>query len=88
MAPFIGEMIEILERCGELILDSPIKDKLLSISAATIDRKLAPDRTKLKVKGRSGTKPGTLLKGKIPIRTFSEWDETIPGFRRVRSCGS
>lgn len=80
MAPFIGEMIEVLERCEELTLDSLIKDKLLLVSPATIDRKLSLDKAKLKFKGRSGTKPGTLLKGQIPIRTFSEWDETVPGF--------
>lgn len=65
LQPFIPEMIEVLERCGELIVASPIKDKLLLISPATIDRKLAPDRAKLKLKGRSGTKPGTLSRGRF-----------------------
>ena len=49
------------------------------MSAATIDRRLAPDRKKLQIRGRSGTKPGTLLKAQIPIRTWAEWDEKEPG---------
>jgi integrase-like protein len=35
------------------------------------------------VKGRSGTKPGSLLRAQIPIRTFAEWDEARPGFLEV-----
>jgi hypothetical protein len=34
----------------------------------------------LKLKGRSATKPGGLLKSQIPIRTFAEWDDAAPGF--------
>jgi len=48
------------------------------MSAATIDRLLAHDRKRLAIKGRSGTKPGTLLKGSIPIKTFADWDDTRP----------
>jgi hypothetical protein len=50
------------------------------MSAATIDRRLVPTRARLQVKGRSGTKPGTLLKGRILIKTFSEWDDAVAGF--------
>jgi hypothetical protein len=32
---------------------------------------------------RSHTKPGTLLKHQIPIRTFAEWDEAQPGFVEI-----
>jgi hypothetical protein len=35
------------------------------------------------LRGRSGTKPGTLLKKQIPIRTFAEWDEQRPGFVEI-----
>ena len=34
-------------------------------------------------KGRSGTKPGSMLKRQIPIRTFAEWDDARPGFCEV-----
>ena len=54
------------------------------ISASTVDLLLAPERKKLQLKGRSGTKPGSLLKHKIPIRTFADWDNARPGFLPIR----
>ena len=83
LAPFMAEAVEALERSGELVLDPIVRSKLLQVSAATIDRLLAPDRRRLQVRGSSGTKPGTLLKQQIPIRTFAEWDEARPGFCEV-----
>lgn len=80
MAPFMAEIVEVMERVRELELTQAQRDKLVSISAATIDRKLAGDRQRLKIKGKSRTKPGSLLKPQIPIRTFAEWDEARPGF--------
>ncbi len=53
------------------------------MSPATADRLLAPERKKNELRGRSGTKPGSLLKSQIPIRTFAEWDEKRPGFVEV-----
>jgi len=83
LAPFMTEAVEALERHGELALAPEVRDKLLRISAATIDRSLAPERARLQVRGRSGTKPGSILKRQIPIRTFAEWDEARPGFCEV-----
>jgi len=53
------------------------------MSPATIDRLLAPVRKSLQIKGRSTTKPGTLLKHKIPIRKFADWNDTKPGFLEI-----
>jgi hypothetical protein len=83
LAPFLPEIVEVMERCGELRLSPEIRAKLLRVSAATIDRLLAGDRRRLQIKGRSGTKPGSLLKRQIPIRTFAEWDEARPGFLEI-----
>jgi hypothetical protein len=55
------------------------EEKLRSISAATIDRRLAPKKLKLKKRLYGRTKPGTLLKHHIPIKTDS-WDVKTPGF--------
>jgi hypothetical protein len=44
----------------------------MGMSAATIDRRLAPERRKHQLKGRSHTKPGSLLKSQIPIRVVSQ----------------
>lgn len=70
-------------------LEQSIKNQLLSISAATIDRILKPLRLKYPRKGLCGTKPGTILKHQIPIKTHN-WDITKPGFLEadtVAHCG-
>ena len=90
LKPFIPELIRILQRDNELDVSYQVKAKLLTISAATIDRLLAPTKRKLRVKGISGTKPGSLLKSQIPIRTYADWDEVKPGFFELDSvafCG-
>lgn len=73
---------------GPLLPD--IKQKLLTISAATIDRLLKPTRAKSKLKGRCTTKPGSLLKSHIQVQ-FSHWDVQCPGFLEadtVAHCGN
>lgn len=80
LAPFMAEAVGALERHGELEVAPPVRAKLLRMSAATIDRALAPDRARLRIRGRHGTKPGSILRRQIPIRTFAEWDERRPGF--------
>jgi hypothetical protein len=79
----LPEVVRVLERHREIELDAQTRQKLLAISAATIDRLLAPERKKLALRARSGTKPGTLLKHQIPIRTFAEWDQSRPGFVEI-----
>jgi hypothetical protein len=76
----LPETIKALERHGELKLPEELRRKLLCVSAATIDRLLASEKRKLQLKGRSLTKPGSLLRQQIPIRTFADWDEARPGF--------
>lgn len=72
--------LEALERHGELKLSQELRQKLLSISAATIDRLLAPEKKKLELRRRSKTKPGTLLRHQVAVRTYADWDEDRPGF--------
>jgi hypothetical protein len=83
LQPLLPELIRILERHNEFSCDRETKAKLLRISAASIDRLLQPERRKYELRGRAGTKPGTLLKKQIPIRTFAEWDEQQPGFVEI-----
>lgn len=83
MAPFLSEIVARLRACGELDIDDATAAKLSSMSAATIDRRLAGERKKLQVKGRSGTKPGSMLKAQVPVRTWAEWDEDTPGFVEI-----
>lgn len=72
------------------LLPEEVKQKLLMTSAATIDRLMAKNRNKFNKRGRSTTKPGSILKQRIPIKT-NQWDETIPGFLEadtVAHCGT
>lgn len=83
LAPYLKEIVPVLERYGEVALDEETRKKLLGMSAATADRLLAAEKKKLRLKGRCRTKPGSLLKSQIPVRTFAEWDEKKPGFLEV-----
>jgi hypothetical protein len=89
LQPYLPEGIKVLERCGELQLAPETKSLLLQISRSSIDRCLAPARFH-QPHGRSTTKPGSLLKKQIPIRTFADWTEDKPGFLEidcVAHCG-
>ncbi len=77
---YLAEIIPVLEKFNEVHIDEETKEKLIKVSPATIDRLLKKEKMKFKLKGRSLTKPGTLLKHQIPIRTFSGWNEKEPGF--------
>ena len=71
-------------------LSDEVREALKRISAASIDRALKPIRSRLGQKGLSGTKPGTLLRNQIPIRT-NFWDVTQPGYLEadtVAHCGN
>lgn len=87
LAPLLKEIIPQLEKFREIKLSAKMRKKLLKISPSTIDRLLREDKKKLMLKSRARTKPGTLLKHQIPIRTFSEWDELRPGFVEIDLVG-
>ncbi len=90
LKPFLPEMVSVLERLGHLHLSKEDRPLLIKISRSTIDRLLAPARKRLRPHGRSTTKPGTLLKKSIPIRTFTDWNDEHPGFLEidlVAHCG-
>lgn len=90
LQPFLPEAIRVLERCQEIELSEETKELLLKISSASIDRCLRPIRLQTP-HGLSTTKPGSLLKTLIPVRTFTDWDEQRPGFLEidlVAHCGN
>ena len=41
----------------------------------------------MQLKRRSGTKPGSLLKSAILVRSFAQWDEDAPGFMEMGLVG-
>jgi hypothetical protein len=83
LAPMLGELLAVLRHFGELVVDEDTAALLVSMSAATIDRRLAPERRKHQLKGRATTKPGSLLKSQIPVRTWADWDDGRPGFVEI-----
>jgi hypothetical protein len=91
LAPFLAELVPALEAEGLLALRDEDRAALVGMSAATVDRRLAPFRRQLRPRGLSTTKPGTLLKQQVPIRTFTPWEEQRPGFLEidlVAHCGT
>jgi hypothetical protein len=87
LAPFLPLIVERLIACGELTISERTRYQLVRMSAATIDRRLAADRARWQVRGRSLTKPGSLLKSQIPIRTWADWDDARPGFVEIDLVG-
>ena len=83
LAPMLGELVMVLRQFGELVISDANAALLVSMSAATIDRRLAPQRRKYQHKGRGATKPGSLLKSQIPVRTWADWDDARPGFVEI-----
>jgi hypothetical protein len=77
------EFVTALERHRELQLAPRTRQLLLQMSPATADRLLHSERRRPKGRGLGTTKPGTLLKKAIPIRTFADWDDRRPGFVEV-----
>ncbi len=87
LAPFLPEVVARLRACGELDIDDATAARLSGMSAATIDRRLAGERKRLQLRGRTLTKPGSLLKSAIPVRTWAQWDEAQAGFVEIDTVG-
>lgn len=90
LVPVLPAFVDALERHRELQLDAETRAQLLTLSPATADRLLKRARTEAKPHGLTTTKPGTLLKHAIPVRTFAQWDDAQLGFMEidlVAHCG-
>ncbi len=82
-------LIESMERHGHLDLDPELRHRLMTVSAATIDRLLAPTREKGERRRRRGGAQSSIRK-QVPIRTFGDWKDPKPGFFEgdlVAHCG-
>jgi hypothetical protein len=90
LVPFLPEFVSVLEKHGHLNLTTEVRETLLQISPATMDRLLA-DVRRAGQRGIGTTRPGALLKHQIPIRTFADWNDLKPGFLEVdlvAHCGT
>jgi hypothetical protein len=68
---------------ARFIISTETQAKLAKVSRSTVERMLRRERKRHKAKGTSATKPGTLLKQQIPVRTFWRWDDKKPGFCEI-----
>ena len=75
---------------GEDRYSTEVRAELLDMSAATIDRYLAPARARDPIRGKSTTRPGEMLRNSITIRKAGDEVEAEPGFFEVDTvahCG-
>lgn len=89
LAAVMAELVEALERHGELQLTPAVRAQLLTVSPATIDRLLSRHRSRLGVQPQRRS-PSSGLKAEVPIRTWSDWDGTAVGSLQadlVLHCG-
>jgi hypothetical protein len=88
--PFLPELVKVLRKNGESKMTAAVEAQLCSMSPSTIDRRLRPFRRQGRRHSFSTTRPGSLLKNSIPIRTFADWEENRPGYLEadlVAHCG-
>jgi hypothetical protein len=85
LVPMIRENLNALakHRRFHRFITVEVKTKLAKVSRSTVERMLGRERKSRKSKGTGGTKPGTLLKQQIAVRTFWRWDDKQPGFCEI-----
>jgi hypothetical protein len=91
LVPFLPELIDALERHGQLALPATLRRQLVAISPATVDRLLARERRRARPVPYVHRRAPSALQRAIPVRTFGEWDNVRPGAVQadlVLHCGS
>ena len=90
LAPFLEELVGVLERQGVLDVDGATRRRLVSWSPATIDRWLQPTRLALPRRPRTSSPALAGLAAEVAIRTWAEWTDAAPGAVQadlVAHCG-
>ncbi|TKA93811.1 transposase, partial [Cereibacter changlensis] len=80
LKPLIPMLVAAMERHGHLALDPAVRERLEVISAATIDRILAPVRREAGSRGRRRRAASSEIRRAVPIRTYADWNDPPPGF--------
>ena len=75
LLPFL---VPALERHGHLSLDPKVREQLMAVSAATIDRRLAEPRSVTRGQRRRCSQDG--LRRSVAVHTFADWQDPSPGF--------
>lgn len=89
--PFLPELIKVLRRHGDSTVTAEIEAQLCRMSLSTIDRLLCPWRRLGERRPLTTTRPGSLLRSSIPIRTFADWGilpGTLPSYQTSTARGS
>ena len=83
LQPLLSDLITVFRRHGDIFISTEVAAQLRRMSPSTIDRLLRPWQGLGGRRPLSCTKPGSLLKKSIPVRTFADWEENRPGFLEV-----
>ena len=84
----LANFVDSMERHGHLSLDPVVRERLLSVRAATLDRLLRP--TRANAGSRRNRRRRTYMGSQIPVRTYNDWNWPPPGFLEidlVAHCG-
>ena len=87
LVPVIRSSLPFMATHRGLQISAATRAALETISAASVDRRLAAARKRLFLKGLSHTRPVSALGLQIPVRTFSEWDSVTPGHFQLDLVG-
>lgn len=80
LVPSLPLLISLMDSEGEWRCTEELKTKLLRMSVSTCERLLRAYKAHHRGHGRCMTRPGSMLKSQIPVRTWSDWIETEPGY--------
>ena len=81
MKAAIPQLMKAMEKHGHLELDPEVRKKLIAVSAATIDRMLTPVRKSAGIRRRR--RVAKKMTKEIPIKTFADWKDPMPGFLEI-----
>lgn len=84
----IPVLVDAMERHGHLQLVPAVRERLLAVSASTIDRLLIGPR--VGIRDRRRQRPTSPIRRSIPVRTFADWQDPPPGYVEadlVAHCG-
>lgn len=85
LKPLIPVLLPALALHGQLDVDGELRDKLLTISAATMDRLLSQVRVVARGGQRRRAGMSSAVRRSVPIRTFGDWNDPPPGYVEVDS---
>lgn len=81
LKPLLPVLLPALERHGHVSLDPIVRERLLAVSASTIDRMLSGTRASSGRRIRAKTRPA--VRRSVPVRTFADWHDPLPGFLEI-----